>query len=256
MSTPTPTDFFHTARGRALYERLDAGRAPAHVAIIMDGNGRWAEGRGLPRVAGHRAGAKAIEEVIASAIESHVRYLTLYSFSTENWGRPKDEVRALMRLFVEVLRSKMPDLMDWGVRVRVIGRLDEMPPRTASAFRDAMATTAANTALDLVIALNYGGRDEIASAARGIAHAVASGELDPDAVDEESVASRLYTVGLPDPDLLIRTSGEMRISNFLLWQIAYSEIYLTETLWPDFGRDDLLEAIVDYQGRERRFGGR
>ena len=256
MPTTTPTEFFASARGRALLARLDPEGVPAHVAIIMDGNGRWASGRGLPRVAGHRAGAKAIEEVIASAIEGGVRYLTLYSFSTENWTRPKDEVRSLMRLFVEVLRSKMPDLMDWGVRVRVIGRLEEMPARTADAFREAMATTAANSNLDLVIALNYGGRTEIADAARSIARAVADGLLDPEAVGEDDVASRLYTAGVPDPDLLIRTSGEMRISNFLLWQIAYSEMYVTETLWPDFGRDDLLEAIVEYQGRERRFGGR
>jgi undecaprenyl diphosphate synthase len=256
MPTPKPTEFFSSARGRALLERLDRGAVPAHVAVIMDGNGRWAEARGLPRVAGHRAGAKAIEEAIPSAIECGVRYLTLYSFSTENWTRPRDEVRSLMRLFVEVLRSKMPDLMEWGVRVRVIGRLDEMPARTAAAFRDAMATTEANTDLNLVIALNYGGRGELTDAVRSIARDAASGLLDPETVDEALVASRLYTVGIPDPDLLVRTSGEMRISNFLLWQIAYSEIYLTETLWPDFGRDDLLEAVVDFQARERRFGGR
>jgi undecaprenyl diphosphate synthase len=237
-------------------ERLDPARLPAHVAVIMDGNGRWATARNLPRIAGHRAGAKAIEEAIASAIECGIRILTLYSFSTENWTRPKDEVSGLMGLFVEVLRSKMPDLMDWGVRVRVIGRLDEMPTRTADAFREAMATTAGNAKLDLVIALNYGGRTEIADAARSIASDVADGILDPADVDEDTVASRLYTAGIPDPDLLIRTSGEMRISNFLLWQIAYSEIYLTETLWPDFDRDDLLQAIVEFQGRDRRFGGR
>jgi undecaprenyl diphosphate synthase len=161
-----------------------------------------------------------------------------------------------MRLFVEVLRSKMPDLMDWGVRVRVIGRLDEMPARTANAFRDAMATTSGNTKLDLVIALNYGGRGEITDAARAIAIEAAEGHVDPADVDEDFVSAHLYTAGIPDPDLLIRTSGEMRVSNFLLWQIAYSEIYVTETLWPDFGRDDLIEAVVDYQGRERRFGGR
>jgi undecaprenyl diphosphate synthase len=256
MPTLPPTEFFGSARGRALLERLDTGRVPTHLAIIMDGNGRWAAARGLPRIAGHRAGARAIEEAIASAIECGVRYLTLYSFSTENWTRPADEVRSLMALFVEVLRSKMPDLMSWDVRVRVIGRLDEMPARTAAAFRNAMATTSGNATLDLVIALNYGGRSEIADAARSIATAVATGGLDPGDVDEGAIASRLYTVGIPDPDLLVRTSGEMRISNFLLWQIAYSEIRVTETLWPDFGRDDLLEAVVDYQGRERRFGGR
>jgi undecaprenyl diphosphate synthase len=256
MPKPTPDEFFTSARGKALHERLDPERLPRHVAVIMDGNGRWAESRGLPRAAGHRAGAKAVEEAIAAAIECGIRYLTLYSFSTENWSRPKDEVSGLMTLFVEVLRSKMRDLMDWGVRVRVIGHLDEMPKRTAKAFTDAMATTAANTKLDLVIALNYGGRAEIVDAARSLARDAANGTIDPESVTEEDVASRLFTAGIPDPDLLVRTSGEMRISNFLLWQIAYSEMYVTPTLWPDFGRDDLLEAVVEYQGRERRFGGR
>jgi undecaprenyl diphosphate synthase len=255
MAKPTPTAFFHSPRGRELLARLDTGQVPAHIAIIMDGNGRWASKRGLPRVAGHRAGAKAIEEVIASAIECGVRYLTLYSFSTENWSRPRDEVTALMGLFVEVLNAKMPDLQEQRVRVRVIGRLDEMPPRTARAFRDSMARTAGNDVLDLLVALNYGGRAELADAARSIAVDVAAGVLDPTEVGEEAVAARLYTAGVPDPDLLIRTSGEMRVSNFLLWQIAYSEIVVVDTLWPDFGRDDLLSAIVDYQGRERRFGG-
>jgi undecaprenyl diphosphate synthase len=256
MPRPKPTEFFTSERGRGLLSRVDTGRVPAHVAIIMDGNGRWAAAKGLPRAAGHRAGAVAIEEAIAAAIECGIQYLTLYSFSTENWSRSRDEVRTLMRLFVEVLRSKMPDLMDWGVRVRVIGRLDEMPPRTRNAFRDAMVKTQANGNLDLVIALNYGGRAEIADAAAAIARDVRDGKLDPAGVDEDAVSSRLYTAGIPDPDLLIRTSGEKRISNFLLWQIAYSEILITDTLWPDFGRDDLLEAIVDFQGRERRFGGR
>jgi undecaprenyl diphosphate synthase len=255
MPTPTPTAFFDSPRGRGLLARLKADRVPRHIAIIMDGNGRWAAKRGLPRVAGHRAGAKAIEEAIASAIESGVRYLTLYSFSTENWTRPRDEVSALMGLFVEVLNAKMADLMAQGVRVRVIGRLDDMPARTASAFRDAMTRTQGNEVLDLLIALNYGGRAEITDAVRGIAADVAAGTIEPGAIDESMIAERLYTAGLPDPDLLIRTSGEMRISNFLLWQIAYSEIIVTGTLWPDFGRDDLLDAIVEYQGRERRFGG-
>ncbi|HEY5549269.1 MAG TPA: isoprenyl transferase [Coriobacteriia bacterium] len=255
MPKPTPTAFFDSPRGRELYSRLDTTRVPGHVAIIMDGNGRWASHRGLPRVAGHRAGAKAIEEAIASAIECGVRYLTLYSFSTENWTRPRDEVSALMGLFVEVIRSKMSDLMEQGVCVRVIGRLDGMPKRTADAFRDAMSRTAGNDTLDLVIALNYGGRTEIVDAMTAIAADVAAGRLDAASIDEDAVASRLYTAGVPDPDLLIRTSGEFRVSNFLLWQIAYTEIVVTETLWPDFGRDDLLEAIVDYQARERRFGG-
>lgn len=256
MPATSAHDFFTSERGRDLLARFDADGAPSHVAVIMDGNGRWAAARGLPRLAGHRAGAKAIEEVIPSAIECGVRFLTLYSFSTENWRRPADEVGALMKLFVEVLRTKMPDLMDWGVRIRVIGRLDGMPPRTAKAFEDAIAKTAGNTVLDLIVALNYGGRAEIVDAARSLASDVAAGRLAPERIDEEALASRLYAPDVPDPDLLIRTSGEYRVSNFLLWQIAYSEICVTDALWPDFGRDDLLEAIVDFQGRERRFGGR
>jgi undecaprenyl diphosphate synthase len=256
MPSVTPTEFFTSERGRSLLARVDTASVPAHVAIIMDGNGRWAAAQGLPRAAGHRAGAVAIEEAIAASIECGIRFLTLYSFSTENWSRSRDEVRTLMSLFVEVLRAKMPALMDWGVRVRVIGRLDEMPQRTASAFRKAMLTTADNDRLDLVIALNYGGRTEIADAARSIAREACEGTLDIDAIDESTLAAHLYTAGIPDPDLLIRTSGEKRLSNFLLWQIAYSEILVTDTLWPDFARDDLLESIVDFQGRERRFGGR
>jgi len=256
MPDPTPTDYFVSERGRELYAQLDPGRVPAHVAIIMDGNGRWAAKRNLPRIAGHRAGAKAIEEAIASAIETGVRHLTIYSFSTENWRRGADEVNALMGLFVEVLKAKMNDLQAQDVRVRVIGRLDEMPPATASAFRDAMAATESNATLDLIVALNYGGRSEIADAARLIAGEIAAGTLAVEDVDEDALAARLYTAGVPDPDLLVRTSGEMRLSNFLLWQVAYSEICVTEVLWPDFDRDEFLAALIDYQTRERRFGGR
>jgi undecaprenyl diphosphate synthase len=256
MPTPKPAEYFTSDRGRALLTRLDPARVPVHVAVIMDGNGRWAAAKGLPRAAGHRAGAQAVEEVISAAIESGVRYLTLYSFSTENWTRSPAEVRTLMGLFAEVLLAKMGDLMEWGVRVRVIGHLEGMSQRVRTAFADAMTRTAGNERLDLIIALNYGGRTEIADAAASIARDVASGLLDPGAVDEAAVATRLSTAGVPDPDLLIRTSGEMRVSNFLLWQIAYSEIIVTDTLWPDFGRDDLLGAIVEFQGRDRRFGGR
>jgi undecaprenyl diphosphate synthase len=255
MVKPSPTEFFSSPRGRELFAGLVRERVPAHVAIIMDGNGRWAAKRHLPRAAGHRAGAKALEECIAASIEVGVRYLTVYSFSTENWRRGADEVSALNSLFVEVLNSKMGDLMEQDVRVRVIGRLDEMPAATAQAFRDAMDKTAANRTLDLIVALNYGSRTELADAARSIARDVASGALSPDAVDEDAIASRLYTAGIPDPDLLVRTSGEMRVSNFLLWQIAYSELWFTATLWPDFRRHDLLRAVVEYQRRERRFGG-
>jgi undecaprenyl diphosphate synthase len=223
----TSQPFFSTERGQSLLARFDASTAPAHVAVIMDGNGRWAAKRTLPRVAGHRAGAKATEEAIATALELGVRYLTIYSFSSENWRRPKEEVDALMGLFVEVLKAKMDDLMRESVRVRVLGRLDEMPAATAQAFRDAMATTAANDR-----------------------------RLLPADVGEDTIASRLYTAGVPDPDLLVRTSGELRVSNFLLWQIAYTELYVTDVLWPDFDRDEFLAAVVDFQERERRFGGR
>jgi len=256
MPDPTPIDYFVSGRGRKLHAQLDPGRVPAHVAIIMDGNGRWAAKRNLPRIAGHRAGARAIEEAIASAIETGVRYLTIYSFSTENWRRGADEVNALMALFVEVLKAKMNDLQEQQVRVRVIGRLEEMPPATAAAFRDAMAATESNATLDLIVALNYGGRREIADAARLIAGEIAAGRLAVEDVDEDALAARLYTAGVPDPDLLVRTSGEMRLSNFLLWQVAYSEIRVTEVLWPDFDRDEFLAALIDYQKRERRFGGR
>jgi undecaprenyl diphosphate synthase len=248
--------FFTTTRGRELLMQFDPARVPGHVAIIMDGNGRWASKRGLPKVAGHRAGAVATEEAIGTALETGVKCLTLYSFSSENWSRPADEVGALMSLFVEVLKSKMGLLQSRGVRVHVIGRLDEMPPATATAYRQAMSDTAGNDTLQLVIALNYGARNEIVDAVRAIAREAAAGQLDPATIDEDTFSSHLYTAGLPDPDLLVRTSGELRISNFLLWQIAYTELYVTETLWPDFDRDELLAAIVDYQRRERRFGGR
>jgi undecaprenyl diphosphate synthase len=248
--------FFHTKRDRELLAQFDAERVPAHVAIIMDGNGRWASKRGLPRVAGHRAGAKAVEEAIASSIELGIRYLTIYSFSSENWRRPADEVDSLMGLFVEVLRAKMRDLMRERVRVRVIGRLDDMPPATAKAYHEAMAETAGNDTLDLVVALNYGARNELLDAVRSVAHDAVAGTLDPASIDEAAFAARLSTAGIPDPDLLIRTSGEMRVSNFLLWQIAYSELYVTPVLWPDFGRHEMLKAVVDYGRRERRFGGR
>ncbi len=256
MSRRDDKPFFHTKREVALVQRLDTSCVPAHVAIIMDGNGRWAAKRGLPKAAGHRAGAKALEEAIAAALELGVRYLTAYSFSSENWRRPADEVNALMGLFVEVLKAKMSDLMRQSVRVRVIGRLDDMPVVTARAFRDAMQRTAGNDRLDLVVALNYGGRTEIVDAVRELCAHVEAGDLEPGKIGEDEISSHLYTAGIPDPDLVLRTSGEMRVSNFLLWQMAYSEIMVTPVLWPDFDRYDFLKAVVDYQGRERRFGGR
>jgi undecaprenyl diphosphate synthase len=248
--------FFRNKRAQALLAEFDVERTPNHVAIIMDGNGRWAAKRGLPRIAGHSAGAKAVREMIASAIELGISYLTIYSFSSENWNRPADEVSGLMSLFVEVLERELGNLERMNVRVVVIGAMDALPPATSAAFGRVVDRTADNSGLTLVVALNYGARSEIAQAARSIARDVAAGDLDPESVDETLFASRLYTTGIPDPDLLIRTSGELRLSNFLLWQIAYSELWVTATLWPDFGRTDLLRAVVEYQKRERRFGGR
>ncbi|PKQ10064.1 MAG: hypothetical protein CVT69_01680 [Actinobacteria bacterium HGW-Actinobacteria-9] len=228
---------------------------PAHVAIIMDGNGRWAAEKGLPRIAGHRAGAKAVREAILTAIELGLEYLTLYSFSTENWRRPQDEVSGLMGLFVEILERELDNLQKMHVRVRVIGRREALPGPTDAAFRRAEQATAENDALTLVIALNYGGRAEITDAVREIAAQVADGSLAPTDITEETIAAHLYTARMPDPELLVRTSGEMRVSNFLLWQVAYSEFVVAEAFWPDFDRHEFLAAIVDYQNRTRRFGG-
>jgi undecaprenyl diphosphate synthase len=252
----TRQSFFKAKRAQGLLAEFDVARTPGHVAIIMDGNGRWAAKRGLPRLAGHSAGAKAVREAIAAAIELEMSYLTIYSFSSENWARPQDEVSGLMTLFVEVLERELGDLERMAVRVRVIGQMEALPKSTREAFERVVDRTAENTGLTLVVALNYGGRVEIVDAARAIACQVASGTLEADSVDEAVFASHLYTADIPDPDLLVRTSGEMRISNFLLWQIAYSELWVTATLWPDFDRYDLLRAAVEYQRRDRRFGGR
>jgi undecaprenyl diphosphate synthase len=248
--------FFKNKRSRALLAEFDPAAAPHHVAIIMDGNGRWAKKRGLPHVAGHSAGAKAVRECIAAATELGIGYLTIYSFSSENWTRPAEEVSGLMSLFVEVLERELTNLQRWRVRVLVIGEMNALPTSTREAFERVVAKTADNDGLTLVVALNYGGRVEIAEAARQLAREAAAGTLDPETVDEDAIAARLYTADIPDPDLLIRTSGEMRVSNFLLWQIAYSELWVTSTLWPDFDRTDLLRAVVDFEKRERRFGGR
>ncbi len=247
--------FFSSKRDCELIGLLRPDGVPRHVAIIMDGNGRWAAKRGLPRVAGHRAGVKAVRETLAAAIELGIEYLTVYSFSSENWSRPADEVNTLMGLFVEVLERELESLQRLGIRVRVIGREDVVPSETMAAFRRTEETTAENTALTFVVALNYGSRGELADAVREIVGDVVQGALDPSAIDETVISDRLYTRGMPDPDLVIRTSGEMRISNFLLWQIAYSELWVTAVLWPDFSRHDLLRAVIDYQRRERRFGG-
>jgi undecaprenyl diphosphate synthase len=234
-----------------LARQIQFDRLPQHVAIIMDGNGRWAGRRHLPRVEGHRAGIQSVREVLEASARLGLRVLTLYAFSVENWKRPAAEVSTLMMLLRRYLRSELSMLLDNNIRFNVIGRPDGLAPEIQAELTDAERRTAVNTGLLFNIALNYGGRTEIVDAARA---AMTSG-LAPDDLTEARFSEFLYTKGQPDPDLLIRTSGEMRISNFLLWQIAYAEIYVTETYWPDFRRRDLLEAIVAYQKRDRRYGG-
>ncbi len=231
--------------------QLDIDRLPAHVAIIMDGNGRWAAQRHLPRVEGHRAGITAVRETVETSARLGIQVLTLYAFSVENWKRPRSEVSALMALLRRYLRSELHMLLEHGIRFKVVGRADALAPEIQAELHDAEARTAANTGMQFNIALNYGGRAEIVDAAK---RALAMG-IAPDDLDEARFAGLLYTAGQPDPDLLIRTSGEMRVSNFLLWQIAYAEIWVTDTLWPDFRCRHLLDAIIGFQKRERRYGG-
>jgi undecaprenyl diphosphate synthase len=221
----------------------------------MDGNGRWATRRGLPRVAGHREGVKAARTIVRAADAAGLRYLTLYAFSTENWSRPPDEVSTLMRLLEESIHRELPELMERNVRLRVIGRGNGVPLPVRRGIDHVVQATRANTGLTLLMAFNYGGRDELLDAVRALARRVRTGELSPDDISETDISGSLYTEGVPDPDLLIRTSGEMRISNFLLWQIAYSELWMTPTLWPDFEPTDLYRALADFQSRTRRFGG-
>lgn len=255
-SVRSRAEFFSDDPGPELLGRIEPARVPHHVAVIMDGNGRWAAARNLPSVAGHRAGAQAVRELIAASIELGIEYLTIYSFSSENWSRPADEVSGLMRLFVEVLEREISNLEKMHVRVLVTGDLAGLPTDTATAFRSTVERTADYQALTLVVALNYGGRTEIVHAARGVARSVAAGDLAVDEIDEATISRHLYLPEVPDPDLLIRTSGEMRVSNFLLWQIAYSEIWVTDTLWPDFDRYELLRAVAEFEARDRRYGGR
>jgi len=245
-----------TEKELAAIERkiIKKGNLPRHVAIIMDGNGRWARKRGLPRVAGHRAGIKAVREVVKGCGNLGIEYLTLYTFSVENWNRPVREVNALMRFLRETLRNEVDDLDRNNVRLMTIGRIEDLPPSVRREMERAQRILDDNTGLTLVLALSYGGRVEIVEAMRKIARMVKQGKLSPEEIDLDTVSQNLYTDGMPDPDLLIRTSGEMRISNFLLWQIAYSELWITDVLWPDFRRKHLYEAIMAYQGRERRFG--
>ncbi len=238
-----------------LLEQLDPKRFPQHIAVIMDGNGRWAQRRHLPRIAGHRAGVKSARTVIETCARLKISALTLYAFSLENWRRPKAEIDFLMRLLREYLRKELPVIHKNNIRLLVIGRPEQLPAEVRCDVELAMRQTAGNTGMRLAVALNYGGRAELVDAFNAILDHVRHNGISEFRVDEQTIADHLYTAGLPDPDLLIRTSGEMRVSNFLLWQIAYAEMYVTETLWPDFTRAELFEALLDFQKRERRYGG-
>jgi undecaprenyl diphosphate synthase len=237
-----------------LVKRIDPRRLPRHLAVIMDGNGRWAGLRKLPRVSGHRAGIESVREIVEVCAILELQALTLYAFSVENWKRPRSEVRTLMRLLKEYIRRELNNLHKNNIRFRAIGRIHELDDSVKAELEHAMEVTSGNSGMLLNVALNYSGRTELVDTFNKLlAELGANGK--PEAITEEIVSSRLYTSGVPDPDLLIRTSGEMRISNFLLWQIAYAEIYVTRTYWPDFRRKDLFEALLDYQSRDRRYGG-
>ena len=236
--------------------KLDKNKIPKHIAIIMDGNGRWSEKHGLPKILGHRKGVKTIEEVMRACKDIGVHILTLYAFSTENWKRPKNEVDALMKLLETYLKNNTMKLKKDGVRLTVIGDVEKLPFNVRDKLKNAIVLTADNDSFVLNLALNYGSRHEITEAARSIAREVKNEKMNLDDIDENMFSKFLYTRDLPDPDMLIRTSGEMRVSNFLLWQISYAEIYVTKTLWPDFTRKDFEKAIVAFQKRDRRFGGR
>ena len=233
---------------------LAHGALPRHIAVIMDGNGRWARARNLPRFAGHREGVKSVRDITRACGELGIENLTLYTFSAENWRRPRPEVNALMGLLVKTIKAEIQELMDNDVRLTAIGCLTDLPTKARKELQGAIEITAHSKGLNLTLALSYGGRQEIVDAVKGIAGEVHAGRLQPDAVDEHVVAAHLYTSGMPDPELLIRTSGEARLSNFLLWQSAYTELVITETMWPEFRRGQLYQILLEYQQRERRFG--
>lgn len=238
-----------------LKERIQKhGNIPDHIAIIMDGNGRWARKKNLPRVEGHREGINSVREVVKACGELKVKYLTLYTFSTENWNRPRSEVSALMRLLLKTIHNEVDELSKNNVRLMTIGKLEDLPRSARLGVLNAIDTLKKNTGLTVNLALSYSSRKEIVEAVRSIVRNVQAGKIHADEVDEELLSKHLYTASIPDPDLLIRTSGELRISNFLLWQLAYTEIYVTEVLWPDFRRKEFFQAIEAYQNRERRFG--
>ncbi|CAN5430950.1 isoprenyl transferase [soil metagenome] len=235
-------------------DQIDRTNLPQHIAIIMDGNGRWAKKKGAARIFGHRNAIQAVTDVTEGCGELGVKYLTLYAFSTENWGRPKEEVDGLMELLVNTIKKEIKNLMENRVRLQTIGDISHLPKACQRNLEEAKETTKNNTGLTVLLALNYSGRWEILKAARKLAEEAQQGQLHPEDIDEKMFSSLMETAGIPDPELLIRTSGEIRISNFLLWQIAYTELYITKTLWPDFRKNDLFEAIWSYQQRERRFG--
>ena len=234
---------------------IDSKRLPEHVAIIMDGNGRWAKQKGLQRVRGHQKGAEAVREIVTASREMGIEWLTLYAFSEENWKRPRLEVQALMKLLKRFLKKELNEMQENRIRLRTIGRTENIPLDTRQILLDTIEKTAHNTGMTLTLALSYGSRQEMVDACKKIAHMIKSGEKTVEAIDESLISGCLYTAEMPDPDLLIRTSGEYRISNFLLWQLSYAELYITPTLWPDFGKEEYLRALEEYQRRERRFGG-
>ena len=243
------------SREAELLQRLDPARLPEHVAVIMDGNGRWAARRHLPRIEGHRRGVRSVREIVENCARLGIKILTIYAFSVENWKRPKSEVETLMAMISEFLSKEVGNLIKNGIRFQPIGRWRDLPARVADDIKQGIAKTSSGKKMLFQVALNYSGRVEIVDACRRIVDDCLSGKLEPGQVDEGSIAERLYNPDVPDPDLLIRTSGEQRISNFLLWELAYTELHITDILWPDFKLVHLLDAISDFQGRERRFGG-
>ncbi len=238
----------------SLKEQIKPENLPQHIAIIMDGNGRWAKGKGFNRIFGHKNGVTAVRETTEACAELGIKYLTLYAFSSENWNRPKFEVNALMELLIETIKKETDTFIKNGIKLNTIGRIDQLPAKAYKSLLELKELTKNHNKLELVLALSYGSKDEIVEAVKAISEKVKTGTLQPENITNETISQHLYTHSIPDPELLIRTSGENRISNFLLWQIAYSELYFTEVLWPDFRKEDLYNAIISYQHRERRFG--
>jgi len=234
---------------------IDPNKLPEHVAIIMDGNGRWAKKRSINRVRGHQQGAETVRKIVRTSREMGLQWLTLYAFSEENWKRPQREIGALMKLLKRFLKGELEEMQENGIRLQSIGRIEKLPEDTRKVLLDVMDQTASNKDMVLTLALSYGGRQEILDATRKIGAEIEKGKISADEISEQLISNSLYSAEMPDPELLIRTSGEYRVSNFLLWQIAYTEIYITPTLWPDFSKDEYLEAIQNFQERERRFGG-